>query len=325
MNPDLGEEYDANEFHATYEIIEALEVSSESRTLALKYYKFCFGNELRHPIYFNSDKDILKFTKLALGKIAYFSTRDVWNTGSWRAANVKRVAVEMQNDVNFFVHPNERTLLVHATLLFGILETIFVQPSFVIGPSSEAAFRAKFEKQVELYLDDLGLPSDGELHNVPEIVISQLDEYVQHTEAVITKTAAANSEPACFPTMQNLVVTLFLDIGNPGPEPYLVWLNRLRKELDFNKFILKNILRELLESVSKVQSLKKIYLLTEEEQMPGPGPVQRIDGRLMDLFAEDNQLQSRYGEGLRMPEVVCLTIMEFPEELARVIHRYGRP
>lgn len=57
--------------------------------------------------------------------------------------------------------------------------------------------------------------------------------------------------------------------------------------------------------------------------MPGPGPVERIDGRLMDLFAEDDELQSRYGKGLRMSEVVCLTMMEFPGELARVCRRYG--
>ncbi|KAF7882557.1 uncharacterized protein EAF02_005920 [Botrytis sinoallii] len=155
--------------------------------------------------------------------------------------------------------------------------------------------------------------------------ISQLNEYVQHTGATITQTGAVESEPACYPTMQNLVVTLSLDIGNPGSEPYLVWLNRLREEIDFNKSILEKILRELLESVSKVQSLKKIYLLTEEEQMPGPRLVERIDGRLMDLFAEDDELQRRYGEGLRMPEVVCLTKMEFPVELVRVARRYARP
>ncbi|KAF7932659.1 uncharacterized protein EAE98_003958 [Botrytis deweyae] len=155
--------------------------------------------------------------------------------------------------------------------------------------------------------------------------ISRLNEYVQHTGAIITKTGAVYSEPACYPTMQNLVVRLFLDIGNPGSEPYSVWLNRLREEIDFDKFILEKILRELLESVSKVQSLKKIYLLTEEEQMPGPRLVERIDGRLMDLFAEDDELQRRYGEGLRMPEVVCLTKMEFPVELVRVARRYARP
>ncbi|TGO77447.1 hypothetical protein BELL_0108g00260 [Botrytis elliptica] len=133
--------------------------------------------------------------------------------------------------------------------------------------------------------------------------ISRLNEYVQHTGAIITQTGAVDSEPACYPTMQNLVVRLFLDIGNPGSEPCSVWLNRLREEIDFDKFILEKILRELLESVSKVQSLKKIYLLTEEEQMPGPELFERIDGRLMDLFAEDDELQRRYGEGLRMTEV----------------------
>ncbi|TGO36182.1 hypothetical protein BHYA_0133g00240 [Botrytis hyacinthi] len=133
--------------------------------------------------------------------------------------------------------------------------------------------------------------------------ISQLDEYVQHTGAIITKTGAVDSESVCYPTMQNLLVTLSLDIGDSGSEPYSVWLNRLREEIDYSKFILEKILREILESVSKVKSLRKIYLLTEEEQMPGPGPVERIDGRLMDLFAEDDELQSRYGEGLRMPEI----------------------
>ncbi|TGO12199.1 hypothetical protein BTUL_0093g00480 [Botrytis tulipae] len=134
--------------------------------------------------------------------------------------------------------------------------------------------------------------------------ISQLDEYVQHTGAIITKTGAVDSQSVCYPTMQNLVVRLSLDIGYPGSEPYLVWLNRLREEIDFDKFILEKILREILESVSKVQSLKKIYLLTEEEKMPGPRLVERIDGRLMDLFAEDDELQSRYGEGLRIPEII---------------------
>ncbi|KAF5869727.1 uncharacterized protein Bfra_010927 [Botrytis fragariae] len=120
-----------------------------------------------------------------------------------------------------------------------------------------------------------------------KITKSQLDEHNQHTGAAITKTGAVDSEPACYPTIQNLV------------------------------FILGKILRELLESVSKVQTLKKTDLLTEEEQMPGSGPVEQTDGRLMDLFAEDDELQSRYGERLRMPEVVCLTMMEFPEELGR--------
>ncbi|KAF7905329.1 uncharacterized protein EAF01_005850 [Botrytis porri] len=153
--------------------------------------------------------------------------------------------------------------------------------------------------------------------------ISQLQEYVQHTGAIINKNGAVGSEPACYPTMQNLVITLFLDIGNPGSEPYSVWLNHLCEKIDFNKFILKKILRELLESVSKAQTLRKIHLLIEEEHMPGTGPIERIDGRLMDLFSKDDELQRRYGEGIRMPEVVCLTMMEFPEELVRVGRRYG--
>ncbi|KAF7918137.1 uncharacterized protein EAE97_011908 [Botrytis byssoidea] len=153
--------------------------------------------------------------------------------------------------------------------------------------------------------------------------ISQLDEYVQHTGAIITKTGAVDSESVCYSKMQNLVVKLSLDIGYPGSEPYLVWLNRLREEIDFDKFILEKILREILEFVSKVQSLKKIYLLTEEEKMPGPRLVERIDGRLMDLFAKDDELQSRYSKGLRMPKIVCLTTMQFPRELKRVCRRYG--
>lgn len=75
--------------------------------------------------------------------------------------------------------------------------------------------------------------------------ISQLNEYVQHTGAIITKTGAVESEPASYPTMQNLLVRLYLNIGDPGSEPYSVWLNRLREEVNFNEFILEKILHEI--------------------------------------------------------------------------------
>lgn len=50
--------------------------------------------------------------------------------------------------------------------------------------------------------------------------ISQLDECVQHTGAIITKTAAVNLEPPCYPQMKNLLVTLLM-FGN-------VWERRIK-------------------------------------------------------------------------------------------------
>ncbi|TGO91843.1 hypothetical protein BPOR_0017g00250 [Botrytis porri] len=169
----MGKESIANDFHATYDTIEALGVSTESRNLALKDYKLCFGSDMRHPIYFNSSKDILRFTNLALAQITYFSTGDVWNTYSVRAANIKRIAVEVPNDGNVFAHPSiipETTLLCCTTLLFATLETIFIQPSFVIDPSSEATFRAQFEKEMQANQKSFGPLWDGEPYNIPEIV-----------------------------------------------------------------------------------------------------------------------------------------------------------
>ncbi|KAF7946357.1 hypothetical protein EAE96_009356 [Botrytis aclada] len=52
--------------------------------------------------------------------------------------------------------------------------------------------------------------------------VSQLNEYVRHTGAIINKTDAMDSKPACYPTMQNIVVKLFLDIEYLGSEPYSV-------------------------------------------------------------------------------------------------------
>ncbi|TGO76733.1 hypothetical protein BELL_0140g00240 [Botrytis elliptica] len=174
-NDDLHRRSVANEFYATYNKIEALEVSSESRTLALKDYKLCLGKDMRHPIYINGNKDILRFTSLTLTQITYASHfNGVWGILSVEAANIKRIAVEMRNDSN--ISEARRTLtevklLVSAIMLFATLETIFVQPSCVISPSSEAAFRAQFEKEMPRNFS-LYRPSGGEKrYNVPEIVI----------------------------------------------------------------------------------------------------------------------------------------------------------
>ncbi|KAF7918136.1 uncharacterized protein EAE97_011907 [Botrytis byssoidea] len=182
-NQDLGKETIANDFHATYDKIEALEVSSESRTLTLKDYKLCFGKDMRHPIYFNGNRDFLKFTSLTLAEITYYSTGDVWNTDRVRAANIKRIVVKMPNDFNVLTHPSvicEPVLLCCATLLFATLETIFVQPSFVMNQHSEATFRARFERGMQGIQEKnkySGPLRDGEPYNIPEIVFvcSQCD------------------------------------------------------------------------------------------------------------------------------------------------------
>lgn len=163
----------ANDFHATYDKIEALEVFSESRTLALEDYKLCFSNDMCHPIYFNSNKDILKFINFTLAEITYFSHGDVWKTESVRDANVKRIAVELQTDVNllrFSLTISNQTLLCYATLLFATLEKVFVQPSCAIDSSSEASFRATFEQQMQAYQRQFGPLWEGKTYNIPEIV-----------------------------------------------------------------------------------------------------------------------------------------------------------
>ncbi|KAF7882556.1 uncharacterized protein EAF02_005919 [Botrytis sinoallii] len=137
-NDDLHRNSVANDFYATYDKIEVLEVSSESRTLALKNYKLCLGKDIRHPIYINGNKDIPRFTNLTLTQITYSSHVDgVWGVLSVQAASIKRIAVEMRNDSNIFEARRSLTevgLLVSAILLFATLETIFVQPSCVISP-----------------------------------------------------------------------------------------------------------------------------------------------------------------------------------------------
>ncbi|TEY50421.1 hypothetical protein BOTCAL_0277g00190 [Botryotinia calthae] len=165
----LGDLPVANEFHATYDKIEALEVSSESRTLALENYKLCFSNDMRHPVYFNSNKDILKFTNFTLKWIAFSSLRDVWKIESLRDANVKRIAVDLRSDVDLLPCRFEQAMLCHATVQFATLETVFVQPSCVIDSSSEATFRARFKEQMEDYQLCYD-PRKGKSYNIPEIV-----------------------------------------------------------------------------------------------------------------------------------------------------------
>lgn len=107
---------------------------------------------MRHPTYFSGNRDFLRFTSLTLTEITYYSTGDVWSTDSVRAASTKRIAVKMPNDFNVLTHPSiicEAVLLCCATLLFTTLETIFVQPSFVINQYSKATFRAQFEKGMQ--------------------------------------------------------------------------------------------------------------------------------------------------------------------------------
>ncbi|KAF7896335.1 hypothetical protein EAF00_006349 [Botryotinia globosa] len=176
-NQDLGKETIANDFHATYDKIEALEVSSELRTLTLKDYKLCFRKDMRHPIHFNGNRGVLKFTSLTLAEITYYSTGDVWNTDRVRAANMKRIAVKMApNDFNVLTHPSvicDAVLLCCATLLFATLETIFVQPSFVMNQYFEATFRARFERGMQGMQGKkkyFGPLRDGEPYSIPEIV-----------------------------------------------------------------------------------------------------------------------------------------------------------
>ncbi|KAI9642814.1 hypothetical protein NHQ30_008547 [Ciborinia camelliae] len=152
-----------------------------------------------------------------------------------------------------------------------------------------------------------------------------LDDYVEATGAIITQADTLNSQPQCYPTIQNIAVRLsYSDCLASGPDSFEKWLNESSHNClirnphncpaDIHKFILEDILAGLLPPISKFGGFKKIYVEVEKEYMPGEGPIERVDGRLKDLLAEDAELRERYGDNVRMPEVLCLTVEEFVKE-----------
>lgn len=153
--------------------------------------------------------------------------------------------------------------------------------------------------------------------------LDTLEGYVDITRAIIIKSATLDSQPHCYPTIQNIVVLLCLNMGDPGSGSYASWLKHLRSQTDFHRFILKLILPELLQSISKAQGLKKIYLLVNKEEIPGEGLIERVNCWLMNLLAEDDELRRGYGDNFKITEVFCLTMNVFTRKFGRVSRRLG--
>ncbi|KAJ8059805.1 hypothetical protein OCU04_011436 [Sclerotinia nivalis] len=171
---DLGKRYLAKDFHASYEKVEALTVSSQSRAIAHGEYRLCFGNDMQNPIYFSSDRDILKFTSLTFAEIVHYPGNNVWSNDNIRAANVKRIAIDMENDPNMAMDTStslELTLLRWATLRFCTLEQIFIQPVFAFDSFCETVFRARFQKVMRDYQELFDPLRHGQEYRIPEIFL----------------------------------------------------------------------------------------------------------------------------------------------------------
>ncbi|CAD6445182.1 cbe703ae-d484-408b-ac94-f4d4f5c03ada-CDS [Sclerotinia trifoliorum] len=171
---DLGRRCLAKDLHASYERVEALTVSSQSRAIAQSEYRLCFGNDMRNPIFFNSERDILKFTSLTFTQIVHYPKNNVWSNSSIRAANVKRIAIGMENDPNMALYTStslELNLLRWATLRFCTLEQIFIQPVFAFDSFCETVFRARFQEVMRDYQELFEPLRHLQEYRIPEIFL----------------------------------------------------------------------------------------------------------------------------------------------------------
>ncbi|ESZ92097.1 hypothetical protein SBOR_7512 [Sclerotinia borealis F-4128] len=465
---DLWTPTTAQDFSASFEKIEAPAVSFESRAIAKKEYTIRFENDMKNSVYFNGERDILKFTDTTFMEIVYHQSGDIWKNEDTHIAGVQRIVIDMRDARDMLTMTGRSIaliLLLRATQKFYTLRQIFLQPTFPVDSAREEEWRVFFADLMRNREREYGRFVDGHYWQIPEIVLvsleddpdllkavqrsssdpstspesdgngifarvpreledqiwslvptgtgprlieitadltmppcrdqdgrfefgekqfeikiinhgkslarrdsnsfpppspsqdlnskafnlshnrfrfdykiknpqivniaqdifffdglDRLDDYVEATRG-ITESVTLSSQPRCYPTIQNAVVRVCLNMGGPESESYASWLKNLRSQPDFHKSILTTILPELLQPISRVKGLKSIYLLVNEEEIPGDGPIERIDGRLMELLVRDDKLRRCYEDDFQLPEVLCLTMEEFTREFGRVSRR----
>ncbi|APA12311.1 hypothetical protein sscle_09g070810 [Sclerotinia sclerotiorum 1980 UF-70] len=101
-------------------------------------------------------------------------SNNVWSNDNIRAANVKRIAIDMENDPNMALDTStslELNFLRWATLRFCTLEKIFIQPVFAFDSFCETVFRTRFQELMRDYQELFGPLRQGQEYRIPEIFL----------------------------------------------------------------------------------------------------------------------------------------------------------
>lgn len=173
----LNDPCSAKNLNASYERIAALAVCSESRVIAKGYYKICFENRMRHPLYFDNTRDILNFDTDTLARLR-LHWLDVWDLATIQSLGLRRIILDMKIGHNIMGRSDESRalqLLSQATKVFGTLEQIFVQPAFAIDWHAEKLFRESFMKVVKERRGCGGFFFGSHVYKVPQTFLVCLE------------------------------------------------------------------------------------------------------------------------------------------------------
>jgi hypothetical protein len=81
-----------------------LYVCHQSRTVALKTYRLSFAKHLRHPVYFNPNRDTVMLNRQSMIELIYRCD----HTGTLHDVGVQRLACDPTTGINFNIDKLER-------------------------------------------------------------------------------------------------------------------------------------------------------------------------------------------------------------------------